>query len=211
MASTLNQLVSDLRSVKPSQRSVDIASVFLMSISCYYEGHPSNGVVNPLVPVSEIADCSINYLKDLSFQVLEVVKNFPNAPMHLTNERILLFSYYNNLHEITVANSVIQTPNEQGLFLPSGHINFSLMNYWLGKGYVNFQMSETTDESYTEGWADNIPLGNGVIYSGHGFIYLTQPTALADYLEGIYEVDGGFSGVDNALRHISDQYDAFFK
>lgn len=211
MTSTLNQLVSDLRSAKPSQRSVDIASVFLMSISCYYEGHPSNGVVNPLVPVSEIADCSINYLKDLSFQVLEVVKNFPNAPMHLTNERILLFSYYNNLHEITVANSVIQTPNEQGLFLPSGHINFSLMNYWLGNGYVNFQMSETTDESYTEGWADNIPLGNGVIYSGHGFIYLTQPTALADYLEGIYEVDGGFSGVDNALRHISDQYDAFFK
>lgn len=211
MTSTLNQLVSDLRSAKPSQRSVDIASVFLMSISCYYERHPSNGVVNPLVPVSEIADCSINYLKDLSFQVLEVVKNFPNAPMHLTNERILLFSYYNNLHEITVANSVIQTPNEQGLFLPSGHINFSLMNYWFGKGYVNFQMSETTDESYTEGWADNIPLGNGVIYSGHGFIYLTQPTALADYLEGIYEVDGGFSGVDNALRHISDQYDAFFK
>lgn len=211
MTQTLNQLVSDLRSDNPSQRSVDIASTFLMSILCYYEGHPTNGVVNPLVPVSEIADCSINYLKGLSFQVLEVVKNFPNAPMHLTNERILLFSYYNNLHEITVANSVIQTPNEQGLFLPSGHINFSLMNYWLGKGYVNFRMSETTDESYTEGWADNIPLGNGVIYSGHGFIYLTQPTALADYLEGIYEVDGGFSGVDNALRHISDQYDAFFK
>lgn len=211
MTSTITQLVSDLRSDNPSQRSVDIASTFLMSILCYYEGLPSNGVVNPLVPVSEIADCSINYLKDLSFQVLEVVKNFPNAPMHLTNERILLFSYYNNLHEITVANSVIQTPNEQGLFLPSGHINFSLMNYWLGKGYVNFQMSETTDEFYTEGWADNIPLGNGVIYSGHGFIYLTQPTALADYLEGIYEVDGGFSGVDNALRHISDQYDAFFK
>lgn len=211
MTSTLNQLVSDLRSAKPSQRSVDIASTFLMSISCYYKGHPSGGVVNPLVPVSEVDDCSINYLKNLNFQVLEVVKNFPNAPMHLTNERILLFSYYNNLHEITVANSVIQTPNEQGLFLPSGHINFSLMNYWLGKGYVNFQMSETTDESYTEGWADNIPLGNGVIYSGHGFIYLTQPTALADYLEGIYEVDGGFSGVDNALRHISDQYDAFFK
>ena len=211
MTQTLTQLVSDLRSDNPSQRSVDISSTFLMSILCYYENHPSGGVVNPLVPVSEIADCSINYLKNLNFQVLEVVKNFPNAPMHLTNERILLFSYYNNLHEITVANSVIQTPNEQGLFLPSGHINFSLMNYWLGKGYVNFQMSETTDESYTEGWADNIPLGNGVIYSGHGFIYLTQPTALADYLEGIYEVDGGFSGVDNALRHISDQYDAFFK
>lgn len=211
MTQTLTQLVSDLRSANPSQRSVDIASTFLMSISCYYKGHPSGGVVNPLVPVSEVDDCSINYLKNLNFQVLEVVKNFPNAPMHLTNERILLFSYYNNMHEITVANSVIQTPNEQGLFLPSGHINFSLMNYWLGKEYVNFQISETTDESYTEGWSDNVPLGNGVIYSGHGFTYLTQPTALADYLEGIYEVDGGFSGVDNALRHISDQYDAFFK
>ena len=211
MTSTLNQLVSDLRSAKPSQRSVDIASVFLMSISCYYEGHPSNGVVNPLVPVSEIADCSINYLKGLSFQVLEVGKNFPNAPMHLTNERILFFSYFDGIHEVTVANSVIQTPNEQGLFLPSGHVDLGYMSYWLSKGYVNFQMSETTDESYTEGWADNIPLSTGVIYSSHGFTYLTQPTTLADYLEGINEVDGGFSGVGRALKHIADQYDAFFK
>lgn len=161
--------------------------------------------------MSEIADCSINYLKGLSFQVLEVGKNFPNAPMHLTNERILFFSYFDGIHEVTVANSVIQIPNEQGLFLPSGHVDLGYMSYWLGQGYVNFQASETTDDSYTEGWSDNIPLGNGVIYSGHGFTYLTQPTALADYLEGIYEVDGGFSGVDNALRHISDQYDTFFK
>ncbi len=182
MTSTLTQLVSDLRSDNPSQRSVDIASTFLMSISCYYEGHPSGGVVNPLVPVSEIADCSINYLKDLSFQVLEVGKNFPNAPMHLTNERILFFSYFDGIHEVTVANSVIQTPNEQGLFLPSGHVDLGYMSYWLSQGYVNFQASEITDDSYAEGWADNIPLGNGVIYSGHGFTYLTQPTALADYL-----------------------------
>lgn len=211
MTQTLTQLVSDLRSDNPSQRSVDIASTFLMSILCYYEKHPSGGVVNPLVPVSEVSDISINYFKDLVFQVLEVGKNFSNAPMHLTNERILLFSYFDGNHNITVANSVIQTPNEQGLFLPSGHVDLGYMSYWLSQGYVNFQMSETTDESYTEGWADNIPLGNGLIYSSHGFTYLTQPTALADYLEGIYEVDGGFSGVDNALRHISDQYDAFFK
>lgn len=210
MTSTLTKLVSDLRSDKPSQRSVDIASTFLMSILGYYEGHPSGGVVNPLVPVSEIADCSINYLKNLDFQVLEVVKNFSNAPMHLTNERILFFSYFDGIHEVTVANSVIQTPNEQGLFFPSGHVNLGYMSYWLSQGYVNFQASEVTDDSYANGWADNIPLGNGVIYSGHGFTYLTQPTALADYLEGIYEVDGGFSGVDSALKHISDQYDAFF-
>ena len=66
MTQTLTQLVSDLRSDNPSQRSVDIASTFLMSILCYYGGHPTNGVVNPLVPVSEIADCSINYLKIFS-------------------------------------------------------------------------------------------------------------------------------------------------
>ena len=211
MASTLNQLVSDLRSDKPSQRSVDIASTFLMSILCYYEKHPSGGVVNPLVPVSEIADCSINYLKDLNFQVLEVGKNFPNAPMHLTNERILFFSYFDGIHDITVANSVIQTPNKQGLFLPSGHVDLGYISYWLSQGYVTFQASETTDDSYTEGWADNIPLGNGVIYSGHGFTYLTQPTVLADYLKGIYEVDGRFSGVDRALQHLAKQYDAFLK
>lgn len=211
MTQTLTKLVSDLRSDKPSQRSVDIASTFLMSILCYYEEHPSGGVVNLLVPVSEIADCSINYLKDLSFQVLEVGKNFPNAPMHLTNERILFFSYFDGIHEVTVANSVIQTPNEQGLFLPSGHVDLGYISYWLSQGYVTFQTGKVTDDSYTEGWSDNIPLGNGLIYSGHGFTYLTQPTALADYLEGIYEVEGGFSGVDSALRHISDQYDAFFK
>ena len=211
MTSTLTQLVSDLRSDNPSQRSVDIASTFLMSILCYYEGHPSGGVVNPLVPVSEIADCSINYLKDLNFQVLEVGKNFSNAPMHLTNECILFFIYFDGIHDVTVANSVIQTPNEQGLFLPSGHVDLGYMSYWCSQGYVHFQASESTKDSYTDGWADNIPLGNGLIYSGHGFTYLTQPTALADYLEGIYEVDGGFSGVDSALRHISDQYDAFFK
>ena len=211
MASTLTQLVSDLRSDKPSQRSVDIASTFLMSILCYYEGHPSGGVVNPLVPVSEIADCSINYLKNLDFQVLEVGKNFTNAPMHLTNERILFFSYFDGIHDVTVANSVIQTPNEQGLFLPSGHVDLGYISYWLSQGYVNFQASEATDDSYANGWADNIPLGNGVIYSGHGFTYLTQPTVLADYLKGIYEIDGRFSGVDSALKHISDQYDAFFK
>lgn len=211
MTQTLTQLVSDLRSDNPIQRSFDIASTFLMSISCYYESHPSGGVVNPLVPVSEIADCSINYLKNLDFQVLEVGKNFPNAPMHLTNERILFFSYYDTIHEITVANSVIQTPNEQGLFLPSGHVDLGYMSYWLSQGYVNFQASETTDDSYTDGWSDNIPLGNGIIYSGHGFTYLTQPTTLADYLEGINEVDGGFSGVNQALKHLADQYDAFFK
>lgn len=211
MTSTLTQLVSDLCSDKPSQRSVDIASTFLMSILCYYEGHPSGGVVNPLVPVSEIADCSINYLKDLNFQVLEVGKNFPNAPMHLTNERILFFSYFDGIHDITVANSVIQTPNDQGLFLPSGHVDLGYMSYWLSQGYVSFQMSETTDDSYTNGWSDNIPLDNGVIYSGHGFTYLTQPTTLADYLEGINEVDGGFGGVDKALAHIAGQYDSFFK
>lgn len=211
MTQTLTQLVSDLRSDNPSQRSVDIASTFLMSILCYYEGHPSGGVVNPLVPVSEIVDCSINYLKDLNFQVLEVGKNFPNAPMHLTNERILFFSYFDDIHDITVANSVIQTPNKQGLFLPSGHVDLGYISYWLSQGYVHFQAGDITDESYAEGWADNIPLGNGVIYSGHGFTYLAQPTALADYLEGIYEVDGGFSGVDSSLKHISDQYDAFFK
>ena len=211
MTSTLTQLVSDLRSDNPSQRSVDIASTFLMSILCYYEGHPSGGVVNPLVPVSEIADCSINYLKDLNFQVLEVGKNFSNAPMHLTNERILFFSYFDGIHDVTVANSVIQTPNEQGLFLPSGHVDLGYMSYWCSQGYVNFQASETTDDSYTEGWADNIPLGNGVIYSGHGFTYLTQPTVLADYLKGIYEVDGRFSGVDRALQHLAKQYDAFLK
>lgn len=211
MTSTLTKLVSDLRSNKPSQRSVDIASTFLMSILCYYEGHPSGGVVNPLVPVSEIADCSINYLKDLSFQVLEVGKNFPNAPMHLTNERILFFSYFDGIHDVTVANSVIQTPNEQGLFLPSGHVDLGYMSYWLSQGYVNFQASEVTEDSYAEGWSDNIPLGNGVIYSGHGFTYLTQPITLANYLEGINEVDGGFSGVNRALQHLADQYDAFFK
>lgn len=211
MTQTLTQLVSDLRSDNPSQRSVDIASTFLMSILCYYEGHPSGGVVNPLVPVSEIADCSINYLKDLNFQVLEVGKNFPNAPMHLTNERILFFSYFDGIHEVTVANSVIQTPNEQGLFLPSGHVDLGYISYWLSQGYVHFQASESTKDSYTDGWADNIPLGNGVIYSGHGFTYLTQPTALADYLEGIYKVDGRFSGVDRALQHLAKQYDAFFK
>ena len=211
MTSTLTQLVSDLRSDKPSQRSVDISSTFLMSILCYYEGHPSGGVVNPFVPVSEIADCSINYLKDLNFQVLEVGKNFPNAPMHLTNERILFFSYFDGIHDVTVANSVIQTPNEQGLFLPSGHVDLGYMSYWLSQGYVNFQASEVTNDSYAEGWSDNIPLGNGVIYSGHGFTYLTQPTTLANYLEGINEVDGGFSGVDRALEHLSEQYDSFFK
>ena len=211
MTSTLTQLVSDLRSDKPSQRSVDIASTFLMSILCYYEGHPSGGVVNPLVPVSEIADCSINYLRDLSFQVLEVGKNFTNAPSHLTNERILLFSYYDTIHEVTVANSVIQTPNEQGLFLPSGHVGLGAMSYWLSQGYVHFQAGETTEDSYTDGWSDNVPLGNGVVYSGHGFTYLTQPTTLADYLEGIDEVDGGFSGVNRALEHLAEQYDSFFK
>ena len=211
MTSTLTQLVSDLRSNNPSQRSVDIASTFLMSILCYYEGHPSGGVVNPLVPISKIADCSINYLKDLNFQVLEVGKNFPNAPMHLTNERILFFSYFDGIHDVTVANSVIQTPNEQGLFLPSGHVDLGYMSYWLSQGYVNFQASEVTNDSYAEGWSDNIPLGNGVIYSGHGFTYLTQPTTLANYLEGISEVDGGFSGVNRALQHLADQYDAFFK
>ena len=211
MTSTLTQLVSDLRSDNPSQRSVDIASTFLMSILCYYEGHPSGGVVNPLVPVSEIADCSINYLKDLNFQVLEVGKNFSNAPMHLTNERILFFSYFDGIHDVTVANSVIQTPNEQGLFLPSGHVDLGYISYWLSQGYVHFQAGEITDDSYTEGWSDNIPLGNGVIYSGHGFTYLTQPTVLADYLKGIYKVDGRFSGVDRALQHLAKQYDAFFK
>lgn len=211
MTQTLTQLVSDLRSDNPSQRSVDIASTFLMSILCYYEGHPSGGVVNPFVPVSEIADCSINYLKDLNFQVLEVGKNFTNAPMHLTNERILFFSYYDGIHDVTVANSVIQTPNEQGLFLPSGHVDLEYISYWLNLGYVHFQASEITDDSYDEGWSDNVPLGNGVIYSGHGFTYLTQPTSLADYLEGIYEVDGGFSGVDRALKHLAEQYDSFFK
>lgn len=211
MTSTLTQLVSDLRSDKPSQRSVDIASVFLMSTPCYYEGHPSGGVVNPLVPVSEIADCSINYLKDLNFQFLEVGKNFSVAPMHLTNERILFFNYYDSIYEVTVANSVIQTTNEQGLFLPSGHVDFGYMSYWLSQGYVNFKVSETTDDSCTEGWSVNIPLGNGLIYSGHGFTYLTQPTTLADYLEGINEVDGGFGGVDGVLKHIAEQYDSFFK
>ena len=211
MASTLNQLVSDLRSDNPSQRSVDIASTFLMSILCYYEGHPSGGVVNPLVPISEIADCSINYLKDLNFQVLEVGKNFSNAPMHLTNERILFFSYFDGIHDVTVANSVIQTPNEQGLFLPSGHVDLGYKSYWCSQGYVHFQASESTKDSYTDGWSDNIPLGNGVIYSGHGFTYLTQPTVLADYLKGIYEVDGRFSGVDRALQHLAKQYDAFLK
>ena len=211
MTSTLTQLVSDLRSDNPSQRSVDIASTFLMSILCYYEGHPSGGVVNPLVPVSEIADCSINYLKDLNFQVLEVGKNFSNAPMHLTNERILFFSYFDGIHDVTVANSVIQTPNEQGLFLPSGHVDLGYISYWLSQGYVHFQAGEITDDSYTEGWSDNIPLGNGVIYSGHGFTYLTQPTVLADYLKGIYKVDGRFSGVDRALQHLAKQSDAFFK
>ena len=211
MTSTLTQLVSDLRSDKPSQRSVDIASTFLMSILCYYGGHPSGGVVNPLVPVSEIADCSISYLKDLNFQVLEVGKNFSNAPMHLTNERILFFSYFDGIHDVTVANSVIQTPNEQGLFLPSGHVDLGYISYWLSQGYVRFQAGEITDDSYTEGWADNIPLGNGVIYSGYGFTYLTQLTVLADYLKGIYEVDGRFSGVDRALQHLAKQYDAFFK
>lgn len=39
MTQTLTQLVSDLRSDNPSQRSVDIASTFLMSILCYYEKH----------------------------------------------------------------------------------------------------------------------------------------------------------------------------
>lgn len=210
MTQTLNQLVSDLRSANPSQRSVDIASVFLMSLSCYYKGHPSGEVVNPFVPVSEVSDISINYLKDLLFQVLEVGKNFSNAPMHLTNERILLFSYFDGIHGITVANSVIQTPNEQGLFLPSGHVDYGYMNYWTNKGYTNFQVCNYTDESYTEGWSDNIPLDTGVIYSGHGFTYLTQPTVLADYLEGINKVDGGFSGVDRALSHIAEQYDVFF-
>lgn len=210
MTSTLTQLVSDLRSTTPSQRSVDIASVFLMSISCYYKGHPSGGIVNPFVPVSEIDDCSINYLKDLNFQVLDVGKNFPNAPMHLTNERILLFSYFDGNRDITVANSVIQAPNKQGLFLPSGHVDYGYMNYWTNQGYTHFQVCETTEESYTEGWSDNIPLNTGVIYSSHGFTYLTQPTSLADYLEGINEVDGGFSGVDRALEHIAEQYDAFF-
>lgn len=211
MTSTLHQLVSDLRSDKPSQRSVDIASVFLMSTSCYYKGHPSGGVVNPFVPVSEIDDCSINYLQNLIFQVLEVGKNFTDAPMHLTNERILLFSYFDGTHDITVANSVIQTPNEQGLFLPSGRVDFEYISYWLVKGYVHFQVCEYTDNSDTKGWSDNIPLDNGLIYSGHGFTYLTQPTTLADYLEGIDEVDGGFGGVDGVLKHIAEQYDSFFK
>lgn len=67
MTQTLTQLVSDLRSDNPSQRSVDIASTFLMSIYCVYKGHPSGGVVNPFVPVSEIDDCSINYLKKPQF------------------------------------------------------------------------------------------------------------------------------------------------
>jgi hypothetical protein len=211
MTSTLHQLVSDLRSDKPRQRSVDIASVFLMSTSCYYKGHSSGGVVNPFVPVSKIDDCSINYLQNLIFQVLEVGKNFTNAPMHLTNERILLFSYFDGTHDITVANSVIQTPNEQGLFLPSGRVDFEYISYWLVKGYVHFQVCEYTDNSDTKGWSDNIPLDNGLIYSGHGFTYLTQPTTLADYLEGIDEVDGGFGGVDGVLKHIAEQYDNFFK
>jgi len=211
MTSTLTQLVSDLRSDNPSQRSVDIASVFLMSVSCYYKGHPSGGVVNAFVPVSEIDDCSINYFENLNFQVLEVGKNFSNAPMHLTNERILLFSYFDCTHDITVANSVIQTPNEQGLFLPSGRVDFEYISYWLVKGYVHFQVCEYTDNSDTKGWSDNIPLDNGLIYSGHGFTYLTQPTTLADYLEGIDEVDGGFGGVDGVLKHIAEQYNSFFK
>lgn len=211
MTSTLHQLVSDLRSDKPSQRSVDIASVFLMSTSCYYKRHPSGGVVNPFVPVSEIDDCSINYLQNLIFQVLEVGKNFTNAPMHLTNERILLFSYFDGTHDITVANSVIQTPNEKGLFLPSGRVDFEYISYWLVKGYVHFQVCEYTDNSDTKGWSDNIPLDNGLIYSGNGFTYLTQPTTLADYIEGIDEVDGGFGGVDGVLKHIAEQYDSFFK
>lgn len=211
MISTLTQLVSDLRSNKPSQRSVDIASVFLMSISCYYDGHPSGGVVNTLVPVSEIDDCSISYLNRLAFQVLEVGKNFTNAPSYLTNERILLFSYFDSMHDITVANSIIQTPNEQGLFLPSGHVGYSTMNHWVNKGYVDFQVCDYTNESDTEGWSDNIPLDSGVIYSGHGFTYLTQPTTLADYLEGIVGVDGGFSGITEVVEHLAEQYDAFFK
>lgn len=210
MAYILDELVADLRSSNPSQRSVDLASTFLMSISCFYKGHPMDGTVSPLIPVSEVDVCSLVCHSDYEFQALEVGKNFPNAPMCLSNERILFFSYYDNARDATVANSIIQTPNEQGLFLPSGHVDFEFIAYWLGDETIQFTPNDPTASLDAEGWDDNHPLPNGVIYSSKGFTYTTQPKVLADYLEAIEKVDGGFGGVIVVLDGIAKYYDKYF-
>ena len=209
MKQTLNELVSDLRSDNPSQRSVDIASAFLMSIYCFYKGQPYEGVVNPLLPVSEVDECCINGYDNLEFSYLKVGDNLENAPRFLTNERILLFSHIDSLHEVVSAYSIIQKPNDSGLFLPCGRVDYGYMSYWLEKGYITFPTIDNFNDSDVEIWGDNYPLGGGVFYSPNGFNYLTQPSTLADYLEGIDKVDSGFRGVNGTLSVIAESYDKY--
>lgn len=81
------------------------------------------------------------------------------------------------------------------------------MSYWLEKGYVTFPTIDNFNGSDVEIWGDNYPLGEGVFYSPNGFNYLTQPSTLADYLEGIDKVDSGFRGVNGTLSVIAERYD----
>lgn len=210
MTIIFDALVSNLRSGSPSQRSVNIVSTFLMTVNCFYKGHPNSSVVNTLVPVSEVTDCSLHDISNLKFSYLQVGENFKDAPSHFTNERILIFSYLDKTHDVMVANTIIQSPSKDGLSLPNGHVDFEYMRHWVREGHIILPIFEPLSGSYAEGWEDSHPLDDLAIYSSKGFSYLTQPEVLADYLEGIAKVDGGFSNVSNALSYIREQYDKFF-
>lgn len=208
MKQTLNTLVSDLRSDNPSQRSVDIASAFLISTTCFYKGNPYGGVANPLVPASELDECSINDYDNLTFSFLNSDEKFVDAPPYLGDDRILLFSHVSGIYDGISSYSVVQKPSDSGLFLPYGRISYDLMKHWLGKGYVNFPAIDNYDDANDLVVGDDYPIGSGVYYSTNGFTYLTTPDTLADYLVAIDRVDGGFGDVNSTLSRIAEAYDA---
>lgn len=208
MKQTLNTIVSDLRSEKPSQRSVDIASAFLISTMCFYKGHPYSGVVNPLVPASELDECFINSYDNLTFNTLQSGKNIKDIPPYIGNDRILMFNHISGIYTDISVYTVVQKLSDNGLYLPYARISYDTIKYGANKGYLNFLPVLDGDDSGEFNIGEDYPMGCGVYYSSSGFNYLTTPDTLADYLLAIDKVDGGFSDVNSTLSRIAEAYDA---
>ena len=208
MKQALNTLVSDLRSENPSQRSIDIASAFLISTTCFYKGNPYGGVINPLVPASELDECSINSYDGLTFNTLQSGKNLKDPPPYIGDDRILMFSHFSGIYTGISVYTVVQKLSDNGLYLPYARISYDLIKHWVDKGYIASPPILGNDDSGEFNIGEDYSLSGGVYYSSNGFTYLTKPNTLADYLVAIDKVDGGFGDVDATLSCIADAYDS---
>lgn len=193
---TPENLLAELRSVRVSQKAVDVASILFLVTSYQY-----NNSEMPTVQPDNTKD-----MEDFSYMPFERKLRVRELPNNGTPRKIV-FSYYNPVFEKHEVSSIVFGEKAQnGCLVPRDSLSYRDLQFLEKDSFIPY--ADITDLASSRVFSPmEAQLSSGAIVSCHIYTRDVPVSQLADVLEKMLEIGEDFYDISPTVSYIEKQYD----